>query len=66
MKLHRFGIGQTVYFSPARGIGGSGGSRYTVTRLLPEEGRTPQYRIKSKMDGTERVVLESQLAPLAA
>lgn len=62
MTAHRFAIGQAVQFSPDRRAGGSGAGRYTVVRLLPDEGNTPQYRIKSKTDGTERVVLESQLA----
>jgi hypothetical protein len=34
---------------------------YTIVRLLPEEGNTPQYRIKAKTDGRERVVREDQL-----
>jgi hypothetical protein len=57
---HKFNIGQTVDFS-AGFAGGSGKGRYTIVRLLPNEGDTPQYRIKSSRDGQERMVLESQL-----
>ena len=38
------------------------GGSYTVQRLLPEEGRDCQYRVKDTRDGHERVVRESQLA----
>ncbi|WP_211106149.1 hypothetical protein [Nitrospirillum iridis] len=34
----------------------------SVTRLLPEEGGEPQYRIRIDVGGQERVVRESQLA----
>ena len=33
-----------------------------VQRLMPLEGRDPQYRVKHDRDGHERVVNESQLA----
>ena len=61
MAAHKFNIGQAVQFSPDRRNDGSARGRYTVVRLLPEEGNVPQYRIKSKADGHERVVLEIQL-----
>lgn len=61
MAGHKFAIGQAVQFSPDRRIDGSARGRYTIVRLLPEEGNTPQYRIQSKADGHERVVLENQL-----
>ena len=59
MAEHKFAVGHTVQFSPA--AGGEGRGLYTVVRLLPEEGGTPQYRIKSKTDGHERVVRQNQL-----
>ncbi len=66
MVEHKFSVGQAVQFSPDRRDGGSARGRYTIVRLLPEEGNTPQYRIKNSTDGHERVVLESQLERRAA
>jgi hypothetical protein len=60
MVEHKFTVGQAVQFSPDRRDGSAARGRYTVVRLLPEDG-TPQYRIKSKTDGHERVVREHQL-----
>ena len=63
ISKHKFSVGQTVVFSPGfRGSAGKG--NYTVVRLLPDEGDTPQYRIKSTRDGQERMALESELARL--
>jgi len=61
MAKHKYVVGQTVDFSPGFAAGTSKG-QYTIVRLLPVEGDTPQYRIKSTRDGHERMVLESQLA----
>jgi hypothetical protein len=62
MAAHKFNSGQNVRFSPARYEDGSARGLYTIVRLLPEEGSTPQYRIKAKTDGRERVAREDQLA----
>jgi hypothetical protein len=61
MATHKFAVGQALYFSP--GIGGESKSkgRYKVVRQLPETGNMLQYRIKSEMDGQERVVREDQI-----
>jgi hypothetical protein len=61
MATHKFAVGQALYFSP--GIGGESKSkgRYKVVRQLPETGNILQYRIKSEMDGQERVVREDQI-----
>ena len=61
MSTHKFAVGQALYFSP--GIGGESKSkgRYKVVRQLPETGNMLQYRIKSEMDGQERVVREDQI-----
>ena len=61
MVVHKFAAGQSVRFSPHRYEDNSARGLYTIVRLLPEEGSTPQYRIKSKTDGHERVVRETQL-----
>lgn len=59
--MHKYIQGQSVRFSPHRYEDSSARGTYTIVRLLPEEGNTPQYRIKAKTDGRERVVREDQL-----
>jgi hypothetical protein len=61
MSEHKFRVGQAVEFFPDPGIDRSSRGRYTIVRLLPLEGNTPQYRIKSALDGQERLVRETQL-----
>lgn len=62
MKDHKFAVGQTVHFSPGIGRAAKGGSMlFKVVRLLPAEHNDHQYRVKSTLDGHERVVKESQL-----
>lgn len=58
---HKFSVGQAVWYNADRGVEGTG--QYTVVRTLPatEAGKL-QYRVKAKVDGSERVVLEDQLA----
>jgi hypothetical protein len=58
---HKYGIGQTVWYSPARSYGRPRGEYFKVVRLLPETGNIFQYRVKSQTDGHERVVREDQL-----
>jgi hypothetical protein len=62
MDDHKFRVSQHVHFVP-RGAGrfGSAGA-YEVVRLMPESGGAHQYRIKSTVDGQERIALESELA----
>ena len=57
---HRFKIGETVRVSQSANPNISRNS-YKVVRLLPAEGRDFQYRLKSVIDGQERVVRESDL-----
>lgn len=61
---HRFATGQNVTFSPDREQDSTSRGSYTVVRPLPPLGATPQYRVKAKIDGRERVVREDQLAGL--
>jgi hypothetical protein len=63
MSIHKFSIGQSVRFSPDRLQESAGRGRFKVVRLLPETGNVLQYRVKSQVDGHERVVREDQLAP---
>jgi len=59
---HKFAVGQTVRFSPDLGQGSSPGSgSFKIVRLLPESASVLQYRVKSQLDGHERVVREDQL-----
>jgi hypothetical protein len=63
MVAHKFAVGQTVHFSPNRQERHqlSSQGRFKVVRLLPEEASVFQYRVKSQVDGHERVVREDQL-----
>ena len=61
MSDHKFEVGQNVQFSPDWPLGSSSGGRYTIVRLYPKVDNTPQYRIKSSLDGHERVVTEDRL-----
>jgi hypothetical protein len=58
---HKFAVGQTVRFSPALGQGNAVPGSFKITRLLPEVASVLQYRVKSQLDGHERVVREDQL-----
>lgn len=62
MSAHKYTAGQSVRFSPHRNEDGSARGVYTIVRQLPEEASVPQYRIKAKLDGRERVVREDQLS----
>ena len=60
MRSHKFKVNQSVElvsrdFKASRG-------RFSIVRLMPTEHGVLQYRIKSLVDGQERVVIESELA----
>jgi hypothetical protein len=61
MPVHKFKVGQTLQFSPNMFENSARKGSYTVVRLLPAENGCNQYRIKSFLDGHERVVREDQL-----
>lgn len=64
MATHKYAPGQSVRLSPSRRDYGAPLGVYTILLRLPEEGNVrnvPQYRIKAKTDGHERVVREDQL-----
>ncbi len=65
MSHHKFAVGQNVQFSPDWPVNNSSAGQYTIVRLCPNAGSTPQYRIKSKRDGHERMVPETTLDRLA-
>jgi hypothetical protein len=62
MSEHKFCVGQAVEYLSSRRFDRLAGGRYTVVRLLPLEASTPQYRIKSALDGRERLVREGEIA----
>jgi len=62
VAAHKYAAGQSVRFSPYPSEDGSARGLYTIVRQLPEEECTPQYRVRAKTDGRERVVREDQLA----
>lgn len=60
MTTHKFKTGQTVTMATNRARVTPKG-RFEIVRLLPSERGNHQYRIRSVLDGHERVVLESEL-----
>jgi hypothetical protein len=64
MATHRFAVGQLVRFTPDRIERdlSSAQRQFKIVRLLPEAASVFQYRVKSQLDGHERVVREDQLA----
>ena len=62
MAVHKFAVGQTVRFSPDRNQEGTVRGSFKIVRLLPEAASVLQYRVKSQLDGHERVAREDQLA----
>jgi hypothetical protein len=61
MPSHKYKVGQSLQFSPNMFESSARKGSYTVVRLLPPENGCNQYRIKSFLDGHERVVREDQL-----
>jgi len=61
MSEHKYRVGQAVEFFPDRGVEHTAKGRYEVVRLFLGERNAPLYRIKSKVDGHERMVGENEL-----
>jgi hypothetical protein len=61
MPYHRFKVGQTVVVLPAGPHALIPRGPHTVVRLLPLTDSEPHYRIRSAVDGLERVVCENQI-----
>lgn len=59
--LHKFKVGQSVEFI-ASALHPKSLGAFKVVRVMPSERGLLQYRIKSVLDGHERMVLESELA----
>ena len=64
MPYHSFEVGQTVVapFGGPHALVPRG--PYVVVRLLPLVADQPQYRVRSTVDGHERVVTEQQIKPV--
>ena len=62
MTVHKFRVGEALYFSAGR-MGLQAASRTCkVLRLLPVEDGQPLYRIKCDSEAVERMAKESQLS----
>lgn len=63
MMNHKYKVGQTVRIVPSGKDGAYPipGGKFSVTSLLPADGADNQYRIKSALDGHERVIKEHRL-----
>jgi hypothetical protein len=66
MARHKFRIGQSVNFAPARPGTPTAGRQYEIVRLLPVESGQFLYRVKSKGETFERVAKESELSQRVA
>lgn len=60
MTAHKFKAGQSVTVAVRR-FEASRGGRFHIVRILPTEHGVKQYRIRSDVDGHERVVSEAEL-----
>lgn len=58
---HKFRVGQSVQFSPGRGVDHRSKGQYTIVLLRPLDGNAPQYRVRNEVDGHERIVRENEL-----
>ncbi|MBE9605575.1 hypothetical protein IAI18_11925 [Acetobacteraceae bacterium H6797] len=58
---HRHTVGQLIELVPSRLAPKGRAGLYEVTRLMPNDGPDPEYRVKRRQDGQEQVVQESQL-----
>lgn len=62
MAEHKFRIGQLV--TVARTPFSTAAGQYQITKLLPHDGQSFRYRVKSRNENHERVSAEHELAPL--
>ncbi|HUZ72169.1 MAG TPA: hypothetical protein VMU87_04230 [Stellaceae bacterium] len=59
---HKFKTRQTVTYFPAGPGGADRNVKFEIVRLLPSERGINQYRLRSILDGHERVAMESELS----
>jgi FAD synthase len=60
---HRFRAGQKVTLAQSK-FGSDRQGTFEIVRLMPEEHGINQYRLKSILDGRERVATEDELSRL--
>ena len=60
---HRFRTGQKVTLTQSR-FGSDRQGTFEIVRLMPEEHGIHQYRLKSTVDGRERMATEDELSRL--
>jgi hypothetical protein len=63
---HLYHPQEKVWFTPDRFESSARPGLYVVVQPLPAGDRGFQYRVKSELDGHERMVVEQQLLPAAA
>lgn len=61
---HKYALGQGVVFSPDPGEIVRDNARGKVTRLLPKENASYQYRVQLDVESQERRAQEGQLQPV--
>lgn len=61
MGRHRFKIGTEVGLASRAGLFPSAAATYRITALLPDEGLSPQYRLRNDESAQERVAREDDL-----
>jgi hypothetical protein len=61
MEPRKFAVGNRVRLLLERYVNDSPADVYEVSRVLPAQANTGQYRVKRISDGQERAVSESQL-----
>ena len=61
---HKFAVGQAVRFLPDLGQGSPAPQASRSFACCPEAASVFQYRVKSQLDGHERVVREDQLTQI--
>lgn len=62
MQSHKFKLGQSVELLRSRDLNLTPLGRFEVVRIMPTEHGHRQYRIRSLLDGHERMAMETELA----
>ena len=68
MDSHKYRVGQTVRFVNTPGpsvFGGTPSGNFRIVCQLPEFQGNNQYRVESTSDSHNRVVMESEIAPIS-
>lgn len=60
-SMHRFAIGQAVRLKGGFGRPALPSETYRITRMLPAQGNSPQYRIRNDDERHERMTTQDDL-----